>query len=519
MQGSNFGGSLRLRITLLITLLAAAAPRILAAEDGWPTLHHDVRRTGRTADSPGVPFSYLWHKPYWDELIAPEAEPIVANGAVYFGTLKGRLRALNADTGQEIWNIDLAAPIHHSPEYDGEHIYAATMGGVVICVDANSGKEIWRFTAPRRGGFAASPAVSAGLVHLGDRAGDLHAIDAATGKSVWSLHLNAPILQTVAIKDGKLAVAAEDLVPRLFDAASGKELWHGAQMAGTTVRSYYPVFWNDLIIWRTDTDTIDAYTNDILQATEEGRLWRETRNKFKWTKAADDIIKALPGRYTDAAYAQEQNFVRQQMIAGKHPRSFYALKIADGSEPVIYVVGYHASENGYSVPASPPVDANGDLYAYTKSVFSEWQYPIRAFDAVSALDFKTGLPALIRNIDRSNGSFPATCDESSNLTLAGGKLFNTHDHVLSYMDLQSRKVFNAYSSHSPELWGGVYKCIASDKVSKENPGHWHVADTENSLHFSIQWNGPAQGAVAIVGDKVWWITGSTIVCLKGTVAR
>jgi outer membrane protein assembly factor BamB len=508
---------LHLRITLLIALFAAAQHGV--AENAWPTLHHDVMRTGRTADSPGVPFNYLWHKPYWDELIAPEAEPIVADGAVYFGTLKGRLRALNADTGEGIWNIDLAAPIHHSPAYDNARVYAATMAGLVIAIDAKTGKEIWRFKAPRRGGFAASPTVAAGLVHLGDRAGDLHAIDAATGKPAWTSHLGAPILQTVAIREGKLAVAAEDLVPRLFDAASGKELWHGPQMTGTTVRAYYPVFWNDLIIWRTDTDAIDAYTNNILNATEEGKIWRETRSKFKWTKAADDIIKTLPGRYTDAAYAQEQSYVRQQMIAGKHPRSFYALKVADGSEPMIYAVGYHASENGYSVPASPPVDQNGDLYVYTKSVFSEWQYPIRAFDAVSTLNLKTGLPILIRNIDRSNGSFPATCDESSNLTLAGGKLFNTHDHVLSYMDIKSRKIFNAYSSHSPELWGGVYKSIASDKVSKENPGHWHVANAEDSLHFSIQWNGPAQGAAAIVGDKVWWITGSTIVCLKGTVAK
>jgi outer membrane protein assembly factor BamB len=505
---------LRLPTALLLTLLAAT-PAL--AEDAWPTLQHDVARTGRTDDSPGVPIRYLWHKPYWDELIAPEAEPIVAENAVYFGTLKGRLRALNADTGQELWNARLAAPIHHSPAYDSGRIYAATLAGVVFALDAKTGHEIWRFTAPRRGGFAASPAVAGNRVYLGDRAGDLHALDAATGHSVWTTHLSAPILQTVSIKDNKLAVAAEDLIPRLFDAATGKELWNGQQMAGVTVRAYYPVFWNDLVVWRTDTDAIDPYTNNILEATDEGKLWRETRNKFKWTRQAEDIIKTLPGRYTDAKYTTEQKYVRDQMVAGKHPRSFYALKIADGSEPTIYAVGYHASENGYSVPASPPVDQGGRLYVYTKSVFSEWQYPIRAFDALSTLEPSNSLPSLIRNIDRTHGSFPATCDESSNLTLAGGKLFNTHDHLLAYMDLNSRKIFDAYSSHAPELWGGVYKCIASDKVSADNPGRWHVADTENSLHFTTQWNGPAQGTVAIVKDKVFWITGSTIVCLKGTV--
>lgn len=104
----------------------------------------------------------------------------------------------------------------------------------------------------------------------------------------------------------------------------------------------------------------------------------------------------------------------------------------------------------------------------------------------------------------------------NNLTVAGDKLFDTHDHVLAYMDLKTNKVYNAYSSHSPELWGGVFKC-ARDKVDAERPGVWKLRDTTNSLHFSIQWNGPTQGAVAIHKDKVWWITGSMVVCSKGTV--
>ena len=271
------------------------------------------------------------------------------------------------------------------------------------------------------------------------------------------------------------------------------------------------------MIWRTDTGAISAYHNAIEQATEEGKLYRETRRAHGWSKQAEEIMKSLPGRYSDEKYIREQEFIREQMKAEKHPRSFYAFKAADGTEPVLYPVGYHASENGYSVPASPPVDADDSLYVFTKSVYSEWPYPIRAFDAVSVLDHATGLPRLIRNIDRSKGSFPATCDEANNLTLAGDKLFDTHDHVLAYMEIKTRKVYNAYSSHAPELWGGVFKAYAPDNVRPENLGVWKLRDTTNSLHLTLQWNGPAQGAVTIYKDKVWWITGSMVVCLKGTV--
>jgi hypothetical protein len=387
-----------------------------------------------------------------------------------------------------------------------------------VAFEAATGKELWRFTPPRRGGFAASPAISQGAVYIGDRSGDFHALGLATGQLKWTASLGAPILQSAAIQEGQVAIAAEDLVPRLLQAADGKQLWKGPQMTGATLRGYYPVFWRDLVLWRTDSGAISAYHNDIEQATEDGKLYCETRRKFGWSKPAEDIVKTFPSRFTEEKYAREQEFIRQQMRAGKHPRSFYAFKVADGSEPVLYPVGYHASENGYSVPASPPVDQDGSLYVFTKSVYSEWPYPIRAFDALSVLDYAGGLPRLLRHIDRSRGSFPATCDESNNLTLGGGKLYDTHDHVFAYMDLQDRTIHNAYSSHAPELWGGVFKAYAPDNVKPDNPGHWKLRDPHSSLHLTIQWNGPAQGAVAIYKDKVWWITGSMVVCLKGATA-
>jgi hypothetical protein len=354
-------------------------------------------------------------------------------------------------------------------------------------------------------------------VYIGDRAGDFYAIDLAAGKQKWRIELGAPVLQTASVKDGKVAVAAEDLVPRLLAADDGKELWKGKQMAGATVRGYYPVFWRDLVIWRTETAGIDVYQNNIQEGGEDGKAYADARRKFGWTKQADDIIKTIPGRYTDEKYRQEQEYIQNQMQSGKHTRSFYALKVADGGEPVIYAVGYHANENGYAAPAGSPVDQDGTLYVFTKSVYSEWPYPIRAFDAVSTLDYADGLPRLIRGIDRTKGSFPATCDESNNLTIAGDKLYDTHDHVLAYMDIKTRKIHNAYSSHSPELWGGVFKASAGDNATADNPGQWKLRDPVNSMHLTIQWNGPTQGAVAIHKDRVWWITGSMVVCLKGTV--
>ena len=181
-----------------------------------------------------MPFQYVWHQEYWDELIAPEAEPIVAENLVFFGTFRGILHALEADTGRERWRANLGSPIHHSPAYEGGKVVTASMSplGQVAAFDAASGRERWRFQPPRRGGFAASPALYQGVVYVGDRAGEFHAIDLDTGQLQWSARLGAPILQTAAIQEGRIAIAAEDLVPRLLNAADGRELWKGTQMDG-----------------------------------------------------------------------------------------------------------------------------------------------------------------------------------------------------------------------------------------------------------------------------------------------
>ena len=170
-------------LTLVLALGAAAQEVGARAEaasrptEGWFTLHHDAMRTGRTEWSPGAPFEHVWHNEHWDELIAPEAEPIVAEGLVFYGTFRGFLRGVEADTGKEAWKVDLGLPIRHAPAYDGGRVYAATLGrgGAVVALEARTGKEVWRYRPARPGGFAASPAVDGGAVFIGDRAGDLHA--------------------------------------------------------------------------------------------------------------------------------------------------------------------------------------------------------------------------------------------------------------------------------------------------------------------------------------------------------
>src|SRR5512143_222703 len=95
---------------LVLSLLISST----AHADDWPQVNHDAARTGRTADEPKPPSRVEWVRQFPGEVVATRVEPIVAGGRVFVGTYSGRLYALDAATGREIWTARLDGPVLHS---------------------------------------------------------------------------------------------------------------------------------------------------------------------------------------------------------------------------------------------------------------------------------------------------------------------------------------------------------------------------------------------------------------------
>jgi hypothetical protein len=241
----------------------------------------------------------------------------------------------------------------------------------------------------------------------------------------------------------------------------------------------------------------------------------EILNKEGWTDPFWQYKAIKQKAITPEKYQAEQEAVREAVKSGRLQRTFYMLNIADGKEKMLTAVGYSGSENGYSTPTPPPIDADGNLYVLFKTVYSLYEYPIRQFDCIGTLDYQTGLPAILpKDVMTDTSAFPITADEVNNFTVGGDKLYDTHDHVFAYYDMKTRKVIPAFSSHAPESWGGMLLCSQGDPEVK---GHALLRLEAPTAHLSInnEWNGTSRGAVAIHKDHVWWTTGSMIVCLKG----
>jgi quinohemoprotein ethanol dehydrogenase len=83
-----------------------------------------------------------------------EATPIVVDGVMYTSGNWGRVYALEASTGHELWTYD--------PQIDGQS------GRYACCDSVNRGVAVWK-----------------GRVYVASLDGYLHAIDARTGKRIW----------------------------------------------------------------------------------------------------------------------------------------------------------------------------------------------------------------------------------------------------------------------------------------------------------------------------------------------
>lgn len=151
-----------------------------------------------------------------------QSTPAVAviNGQrlVIHGNGDGKIHALQARTGEKIWEFHLSKRgINTSVLVDGTTVYAAhseenvdegTMGRVVA-IDATGRGDVtqthekWR--APLSVGFS-SPALHDGRLYVLDNSADLHALDAANGKQFWEFSLGTVGKASPVLADGKLFV-------------------------------------------------------------------------------------------------------------------------------------------------------------------------------------------------------------------------------------------------------------------------------------------------------------------------
>lgn len=113
-------------------------------------------------------------------------------GRVFVATGFGVVFAVDAKTGEVVWQERIGIPLRVPPTVRGGRVYIVTVDNNLIALDARDGKTLWTHqgnqeSASLLGG--ASPAVDNGLVVVPYSSGELYALRADTGRVQWQDNL------------------------------------------------------------------------------------------------------------------------------------------------------------------------------------------------------------------------------------------------------------------------------------------------------------------------------------------
>ncbi|WEK45354.1 MAG: PQQ-dependent dehydrogenase, methanol/ethanol family [Candidatus Andeanibacterium colombiense] len=137
-----------------------------------------------------------------------EATPIVVDGVMYFSTAWSKVMAVKADTGELLWKYDpqnIGAKGAHAccdvvnrgvAVWEGK-VFVGTIDGRLIALDADTGKQVWStVTVDQKKPYTITmaPRVVRGKVIIGNSGAELgvrgyvSAYDAESGKLVWRFY-------------------------------------------------------------------------------------------------------------------------------------------------------------------------------------------------------------------------------------------------------------------------------------------------------------------------------------------
>lgn len=144
--------------------------------------------------------------------------PVAVGGTVYLGG-QSRIMALDAETGELVWESPSSGPAHGVPAVAGDVIYLGNLNKRVMAIDRATGRTLWEFEGDAP--FPGTVSVENGIVFAGSRGGTVHALDAATGESLWSVGLDGAAVAPAAVDDGKLYAASNTGVVFVRNAGTG----------------------------------------------------------------------------------------------------------------------------------------------------------------------------------------------------------------------------------------------------------------------------------------------------------
>lgn len=109
-------------------------------------------------------------------------------------------------------------------------VYYANTAGVVKALDAASGKLLWSYAT--KGKIFSTPAIDAGRLVVGSSDNSIYCLDARSGKLLWRVEANKSVLASPTIYKGIVYIGSSDGIFRAIGLESGNVVWSYNKIKG-----------------------------------------------------------------------------------------------------------------------------------------------------------------------------------------------------------------------------------------------------------------------------------------------
>ena len=210
----------------------------------WSMFRHDLSHSGAAESTGALPQGQV----QWTFTTggAIQSSPAVVDGTVYFGSVDGKIYAVDAVSGLKKWEYQTESWILSSPTVVDGVVYVGSNDGRMLALDAHTGNQIWAYRAPYP--VATSAAVAGGIVYFGADDFNLYALDALTGRKIWEFQTGHQIRSSPVVANGIVYIGSMDGNIYALNAKTGKFRLHYSNYAidSTAVVSGTTVYFSNL---------------------------------------------------------------------------------------------------------------------------------------------------------------------------------------------------------------------------------------------------------------------------------
>jgi outer membrane protein assembly factor BamB len=283
-----------------------------------------------------------------------------------------------------LWKIKILRPVSDSVAIWNGYVYIATEGDRLFAINASTGQKVWEKYHSGSGG---TPAVENGIVYASQYDGGT-AYNATTGETIWTLNSTVPTFNSFyspTVADGAVYLTNDTNLCRV-NASTGALIW------SIPASTDSPAVAGDRIF--TDRGAYNATTGELLWSTNGLRIITSfsTRNSFVYFASYDNSIHNI--YCVDAANGRKVwNYSTDSLplaiadgrVFGSSDGKIFALNSATGDRVWSYQIGPLVSSTAiaqdvvYVASRSGSLASHdGNLYAFDVSSGALlWSFPIQ----------------------------------------------------------------------------------------------------------------------------------------------